>query len=79
MPSAPLLRDEIQMERQHWSLPKGAIFPDGSRASPGMEQHYTLDFAFTSLDYEGGHADLSQRENNVEVRELGEDPAIPES
>lgn len=63
-----ILRDDIQM-KDNIVVPKGAALSGRIARITRNGAAYTLDFAFTSLDYEGGHADLSQRENNVEVRD----------
>lgn len=66
MPITATLRKDIKTEKTT-VVPKGAKLEGQLTKMDNQGGTYTLDIAFTSIDSKAGHADLSQRKNEVQI------------
>jgi hypothetical protein len=67
-PIEAMLREKIELNGKTVA-PKGAKLSGRIGHITKNGPAYVLDFAFTSIDFEGGHADLTGRENHATVQE----------
>ena len=65
-PVKAILRQSIKAHRDVL-VPKGAELSGRIARMERRGNYYLLDLAFTALDFEGGHADLAGRENEVSM------------